>query len=178
MGKTETEEKYQTTIPRRRVLLEMLNFLSWSRYSLHFVEKEVVLPCDLFLSWTRSIQLTFISHFLKIRFFPSMSRLSKSSLALTSRHQNAVCPFPLSHTRHEPQHKSASCSNVREIKMSCSSLHIFPLWGWRAEFHDLGYGIWVGVSTTEVGLISTEFCSFSVISHTKMQLKCNVKSLP
>jgi len=157
MGKTETEEKYQTPTPWHRVLLEMLNFLSWSRHSLHFVENEVVLQCDLFLSWARSIQLTFLSHFLKIIFFPSMSRLSKSSLALTSRHQNAVCSFPVSHTCHKPQHKSARCPNVSEIKMSCSSLCILLLWDWSADFRDLGYGIWVGVSTTEVGLIRGEF---------------------
>ena len=134
----------------------MLNFLSWSRYSLHFVENKVVLPCVLFLSWVRSIQLTLTSHFLKIRFFPSMSRLSKSSLVLRSRHQNAVCPFRLSHTCHEPQHKSTSCPHISEMKLSCSSVRIFLFWNWRAEFHDLGYGICVGVSTTEVGLISFE----------------------
>jgi hypothetical protein len=152
-----TEEKYQITNSMPQNPSWDAKFPHLVKIFLAFCGKRSCITMRFVLSWARSIQLTLISYFLKISFFPSMSRLSKLSVTLRSRHQNSVCPFPLSHTCHEPQNKSTRCPNVSVVRMSCSSVRMFPFWNWRAEFHDLGYGIWVDVSTSEVGLISVQF---------------------
>jgi hypothetical protein len=128
MGKTETEEKYQTTNSMTQISSWDAKFSQLVRIFLAIWGKWSCVIVRLVPILSQINPVNAHIPFLEDSFLLSMSTLSKLSLALISQHQNSVCPFPLSHTCHEPQHKSTRCPNVSEMKMLCLSVRLFLFW--------------------------------------------------